>query len=367
MSAYLGAEGGPFDLTEAEETRAAELHQGMRIVDGLVAGTYYLDDLDYRDRLLEAGIVAGNLTVGGPDFDFEATIGGVADARERVRANDDNYCLVESVDDVDRAIDTDRTGIVLGFQGGNWVGNELSRIRAIAELGVRVIDLTYNRGNTLGDGCCEYRDTGLTMLGREAVTELNDHGIVIDVAHANDRTTMEIVERSDDPVIASHIGCRALANSQGRAKTDEQLKAIADGGGVNCITPFPPVIKRDPDTHEVQQATIHDVLDHIDHAVSVGGIDSVAFGGDMSDRTLDQESISQGSNLNVWRKSHPEVYGAGPTHRMDPYPQGLSRYTELQNLTRGLLARGYEDDEIRMIMGENLMRVFETVWDRPSR
>jgi membrane dipeptidase len=363
MSADSDGASDPFDLTEAEATRASTLHEAACIVDGLVAGTYYLDDPVYRDHLRDAGIVAGNLTVGGPDFDFEATAAGVTDARGRLEANDDVYCLVESTGDIDRAIRTDRTGIVLGFQGGNWVGNDLSRLRTVAELGVRVVDLTYNRGNTLGDGCCEYRDAGLTMLGREAVAELNELGIVIDVSHANDRTTTEIVDRSDDPVIASHVGCRALANSRGRAKTDEQLAAIADSGGVACITPFPPVIKRDPDTHEVLPATVHDVLDHIDHAVDVGGVGSVGFGGDMSDRTLDQGSISQGSNLNVWRESHPEVYGAGPTDRMDPYPDGLSRYTELHNLTRGLVARGYTDDEIRLLMGGNLLRVFESVWE----
>jgi membrane dipeptidase len=355
--------GDLFDLTAEEATRARRLHEETHIIDGLVAGTYYLDDPEYRDHLRDAGIVAGNLTVGGPDFDFEATAAGVADVRNRLEVNDDIYCLVESIADIDHATQTDRTGIILGFQGANWVGNELSRLRTMSELGVRVVDLTYNRGNTLGDGCCEYRDAGLTMLGRDAVSELNNLGLVIDVSHANDRTTSEIVDRSADPVIASHIGCRALANSQGRAKTDEQLAAIADNGGVNCITPFPPVIRRDPETHEVLPATIHDVLDHIDHAVDIGGVESVAFGGDMSDRTLDQGSISQGSNLNVWRKTHPEVYGAGPTDRMDPYPDGLSRYTELQNLTCGLVARGYTDEEVRLIMGGNLRRVFESVWE----
>ncbi len=363
MDADSRRAGELFELTDEEATRASRLHEETRIVDGLVAGTYYLDDPEYRDHLRDAGIVAGNLTVGGPDFDFEATAAGVADVRGRLEVNDDIYCLVESIADIDHATQTDRTGIILGFQGANWVGNDLSRLRTVFELGVRVVDLTYNRGNTLGDGCCEYRDAGLTMLGRDAVAELNDLGIVIDVSHANDRTTTEIVDRSTDPVIASHIGCRALANSHGRAKTDEQLAAIADNGGVNCITPFPPVIKRDPDTHNVLPATIHDVLDHVDHAVDVGGVESVAFGGDMSDRTLDQGSISQGSNLNVWRKSHPEVYGAGPTDRMDPYPDGLSRYTELHNLTRGLVARGYTDEEVRSIMGGNLLRVFESVWE----
>ena len=352
-----------FDLTDEERARADRLHRSTTIVDGLVAGTYYLDDPDYRDHLTEAGIAAGNLTVGGPDNDFEATVDGVCEVRERIRHNDDNYVLVRSTDDVDRAAESGRTGIVLGFQGANWVGTDLDRIRAVDELNVKVIDLAYNRGNTLGDGCCEGRDAGLTMLGREAVEELNDRGILLDVSHANDATTMDIVEHSADPVIASHIGCRALANSQGRAKTDEQLRAVAEAGGVNCITPFPPVIKRDPETHEVQSATIHDVLNHVDHAVEVGGIDSVAFGGDMSDRTLDSGSIHQGSNLNVWRKTHPEVYGDGPTDRMDPYPEGLNRYTKLENLTRGLIDRGYDDDEVRKVFGGNLRCVFESVWE----
>lgn len=355
--------GEPFEMTDQQRERATRLHERTEIIDGLVAGTYYLDDPAYRDRLPEAGLAAGNLTVGGPSFDYENTVDDVVDIRQRVNKNDDTYLLTESVDDIDDAVASGRTGIILGFQGANWVGTDLSRITTMAELGVRVIDLTYNRGNTLGDGCCEHRDAGLTMLGRTAVETCNEHGIVLDVSHCNDATTMDVVEHSQDPVIASHIGCRKLANAQGRAKTDEQLRAIADGGGVNCITPFPPVIKRDPETHEVQRATIEAVLDHIDHAVEVGGVESVAFGGDMSDRTLDQESISAGSNLNVWRKTHPEVYGDGPTDRMDPYPEHLSRYTELPNLTAGLVHRGYTDEEIRKILSGNLRRVFGTVWN----
>lgn len=362
MSGPTAEASDPFDLTDEQRKRATTLHRETPIVDGLVAGTYYLDDPDYRDRLPEAGIAAGNLTVGGPDFDFEATVDGVCAVRERIRNNDDNYLLVESPADIDRARESGRTGIVLGFQGANWIGDDLNRLRAVDELDVTVIDPTYNRGNTLGDGCCERRDAGLTALGHDAVAAMNDRGIVIDVSHGNDTTTTEVIETSSDPVIASHVGCRVLANSRGRAKTDEQLQAIAENDGVVCITPFPPVIKRDPDTHEVQAATVHDVLDHVDHAVDVGGVDNVGFGGDMSDRTLDQGSISEGSNLNVWRERRPEVYGAGPTDRMDPYPRGLHRYTELENLTRGLVARGYDDEAVRKILGGNLRRVFETVW-----
>jgi len=354
-----------FDLSDQQERRATELHDESLFFDALVAGAdAFLTDPDYQDHLGDAGVDVGNVTVGGPADSFEETARGVIDTRRKVRNNDDRYTLVETVGDVDRAVESGRTGVVLGFQGCDWIGKSIDRMEALYEMGVRVIDPTYNRQNFLGTGCCEGfdgRDGGLTMLGRDAVDLMNDLGIVIDTAHDADRTTMEIVEYSEDPVIQSHIGCRELCPSYGRAKTDEQLRAVAENGGVNAITPFPPVIKKDPDTHEVQQATIDDVLDHIDHAVEVGGVESVAFGADMSDRSLDRGTMSTGSNLYNWRPTHPEVYGAGSTDVMDPYPEGLSRYTELRNLTRGLVARGYEDDEIEAILGGNLRRVFETV------
>jgi len=363
MSGHQGdGSSDPLNLTEAEERRAVRLRRESPFVDGLVAGTYYLSDPDYNDRLRDAGVLAGNLTVGGPSFDFEDTITDVVGVKRTVREHDETYHLVETGNDIAAANTTERTGIILGFQGANWMGDDLDRLRSIHELGVRIVDPTYNRGNTLGDGCCERRDAGLTALGHEMVSLCNELGIVLDTAHCSDSTTDDVIDQSDDPVIQSHIGCRALAEAQGRAKTDAQLRAVAIKGGVNCITPFPPVIKRDPETHRVLQATIHDVLDHIDHAVEVGGVESVAFGSDMSDRTLDTGSIHPESNLATWRTTHPEVYGDGSTESMDPYPVGLSRLTEMENLTRGLVARGYDDHAIEGILGGNLLRVFEDVW-----
>jgi membrane dipeptidase len=354
-----------FELDEQQEERAAQLHRESLFFDALVAGAdAFLTDPEYQDHLGGANVDVGNFTVGGPSDSFDETVRGVVETREKVRANDDRYLVVTDSNDINRAVESERAGVVLGFQGCAGMGKDLDRLRAFYDLGVRVIDPTYNRQNYIGTGCCEGfegRDSGITMLGRDAIDLMNDLGIVIDTAHDADQTTLEIIEYSDDPVIQSHIGCRELCPSYGRAKTDEQLRAVADNGGVNAITPFPPVIKQDPETHEVLQATVHDVLDHIDHAVGIGGVKSVAFGADMSDRSLDNRTMSTGSNLYNWRPTHPEVYGAGSTEVMDPYPEGLSRYAELQNLTRGLVARGYDDDEIQAILGGNLLRVFHSV------
>mgnify|MGYP006288127979 CR=1 FL=1 len=145
-----------FDLSDEEGSKADELHQTTPIVDGLVAGTYYLDDPDYRDHLLEAGITAGNLTVGGPNEDFEATVNEVSEIRDRVQENNDNYYLVQKSEDIDWDGNSDRTGIVLGFQGANWLGTDLDRLRTVDELDVKVIDLTVTgavRGVTQGLQC----------------------------------------------------------------------------------------------------------------------------------------------------------------------------------------------------------------------
>jgi len=141
------------------------------------------------------------------------------------------------------------------------------QIKTVAEPSVQVIDLTYNHGNTLGDGCCEHQVQDITMLTREAVEACNDRDIILDVAHAHDTTMIEIVDHFEDPVIASHIGCLKLASPIARAKTDEQLRAIAEKE-VNCITPFLPVIKHNPKRNKVLPSDVNGALDHISHAAS---------------------------------------------------------------------------------------------------
>jgi membrane dipeptidase len=351
-----------FDLDDADETRARRLHEESPFVDALVADTAFIDHEEYDDHLQQGGVDVGNFTIFADAPGFAAGIRRVVDVRRRVEAAADRFTLVRSVADLRATLDSDRVGVVLGTQGTGPVGEDLDLLDAFAYMGVRVFGLTYNTQNHFGSGCCERHDPGLSTLGVRAVERLNELGVVIDTSHDADRTLMDVVEASGQPVIQSHIGCRALCPSYARAKTDEQLAAVAAKGGVNAITPFPPVIKQDPETHRVLQATVHDVLDHIDHAVDVSGVDHVAFGADMSDRALDRGTLTAGSNLAVWRKTNPEVYGDGPTDRMDPYPTGLDRYPKLHNLTRGLVARGYDDEAVEKILGGNLCRVFETVW-----
>ena len=357
-----------FELSRPDAARAEQLHDDAIVVDGLVPTIAYLSDPAYRDHLASGGVSAGNFTVASR-VDFTSATTKVEAARTLIEARPDDFRLARSGDDVRAAKKAEATAVVLGFQDSmpiapndrTILGGNLEFLRAFAETGVRVIQLTYNSLNYVGAGCCERVDPGLSHFGRAVIEEMNRLGILIDLSHCGDVTTMEAIEYSDDPVAITHANPRALSNV-GRNKTDEQIRALAANGGVIGISLFPPLVKSDPETHEVRAATIEDVLDHIDYIVDLVGVDHVGFGTDMNDKALDDGVTPPYAAYRNFRPDHPEVYGRGPIERYEPYPRGLHRHTELPNLTRGLVARGYADDEIEKILGENFVRLFDVVW-----
>ena len=354
------------DLDESEEARAERLHDESIVVDGLVTLSYLEDD-EYRSHLSEGGVTAANVTVASRT-DFVGATQSVQRCRRIVDEHPDELRLVESPDDVRAAKDSDQAGVIVGFQDSMSLeprermqleGPE-SAVSAFEQMGVRIVQLTYNYQNRTGAGCCERRDPGLSYFGRDLVSALNEKGVVIDLSHCGDRTTTEAIEFSDDPVYLSHVGLRSASNVE-RNKTDAHVRAVGENGGVVGITFFPPSVKSDPETHEVQPATVHDVLDQIDRAVELAGIDHVGFGTDMNDAWLDAGITPEYGAYRNYRPDHPEVYGRGPLDHFEPFPEGVHRHTKLQNLTRGLVSRGYDDDEIEKILGGNALRLFENV------
>ena len=351
------------DLTDTEEERAVALHADAVVIDGLAICRNYFETEGYVDHLHRGGVNAGNFTVahsGTPDF--ESCVDELVRLRDGVETRDDAV-VVESAADLRAAKAAGDIAVIVGFQASRPIGTDLRRLRAFDHLGTRIVQLTYNDQNYVGAGCCERNDGGLTCFGRDLIDELQARNILIDLSHCGDTTTEEAVEYADDPVAFTHVGVRELCPAYGRCKTDEQIRAVAEGGGVIGLTLFPPFVRRDPDTHKILPATIQDVLDAIDHVVNLVGSGHVGFGTDINDVYLDEGRTPAFSSLRTYRPRNPEVFGHGPVDRYDPFPAGLDRHTKLPNLTRGLVARGYTDDEIRGILGENFLRLFETVWE----
>ncbi|MGE5553068.1 MAG: dipeptidase [Betaproteobacteria bacterium] len=229
----------------------------------------------------------------------------------------------------DRRNGGQEVGVVLAIEGAQALEGDLALLRVFYRLGVRLVTLTHNYRNELADGAYEESPGGLTSFGRQVVEEMNRLGMVIDVSHLAPPGFWEVLERSSAPVIASHSNARALCNHR-RNLTDEQAKALAAKGGTIGVTFCPLFLREAPDDQHPVPTSLSDVLDQIDYLVDLAGPEHVALGSDFDG--------------------------------IDWVPAGLDDVSRLPALTRGLLERGHSEATIRGILGENLQRVFASVW-----
>lgn len=254
------------------------------------------------------------------------------------------FRIVRKVSDVVEARAVGQLGVILHFQGGDPMEDQLGLLDVYAALGVRVIQLTYNARNRLGDGCLERPDGGLSKLGHSAIAAMNDLGIVVDLAHVGERTSLEAIAASRSPVVVTHANACAVHQSK-RNLTDEQISAVAQSGGVIGACAFPAFVGpgSPPD--------IEAFVDHIDYFVEKAGIDHVGIGLDFSEETEDDYEY-YGYEEDTWPR---------PPWR---YPSGLEDYPAVRNLGPALAKRGYTAEQIAAISGANFLRVFGEVWPR---
>lgn len=247
-----------------------------------------------------------------------------------------------------------RTCVYLSVNGPPCPGamhdadEEIGWLQTWHHLGVRLMHMTYNRRNVVGDGCMEDRDGGISVFGRELIAELNRIGIVVDTAHSGPQTTLDAAHLSQKPMVASHSGCRALSDHP-RMKTDEAIRAIADTGGLIGMCVIPGFLGRSTD--------LNALLDHIDHAVQLVGPDHVAIGTDVCYVPGWPEGLKgyPGARWSSqwWGAWKPE-YKSAPS---DEHQGGSLSWTNWPLYTVGLVSRGYSDDDIRKIIGGNILRV----------
>ncbi|WP_168796408.1 dipeptidase [Flagellimonas onchidii] len=221
-------------------------------------------------------------------------------------------------------------------------------------LGLRVSQITYNGENRLGCGAFVDTDTGLTDYGREIIKRMNEIGMAIDVSHCGDKTTMGAIEASTKPVLVTHGACRAIAKGVARAKTDEAIKAIAKTGGVVGIPILRFMIR------EKEPVNFNHFLDHIDHVVQITGIEHVGIGSDQGLYTEDYGN-------KAWRKNRldnaPAKY---QVHTNEDYLltiEGLNHPYRTYDIAEGLIKRGYKDDHIKMVLGDNFKRVLGKIFN----
>jgi membrane dipeptidase len=236
---------------------------------------------------------------------------------------------------------------------------ELGFIRIFFQLGIRMMHLTYNRRNMIGDGCNETANAGLSDFGRAVVAEMNRVGVIVDCAHSGWQTCLDAAKVSNKPVVVSHSACWSL-NQHRRCKSDEVIKAVADTGGyigIACLAPF-----------LGRSENIAAMLDHIDHVVKKFGPDHVTIGTDVAYKSsrIDAEM----KKLPARRKSRPRWENFWPSDDaiFDPkykdWPDRSMAWTNWPIFTVGMVQRGYSDADIQKIIGGNVLRVVRACWPK---
>jgi membrane dipeptidase len=252
---------------------------------------------------------------------------------------------VETVEDLHEAKRNGQLGVILGIQSPSLIERHRERLRLLHKLGLRTFQLSYMERNALGDGCLEPENRGLTHFGTQVVRECNRLGILIDCSHVGIQTTLDAVRHSLKPIVISHTAIRGITDNP-RCVTDEQMKAVADKGGVIGITTYAPFIRSD------RPPTLDDYLDHYDYAIGLIGADHVSFATDWFDGKTKVNWATPWFYPEVTRGTQFNALGLA----------GFAQRSELPNVVVGMLKRDYSADTIQKILGGNFMRVLKEVW-----
>jgi len=253
--------------------------------------------------------------------------------------------------DIKQAKVQGKYAIIMGFQDSEHFGRDLDKLQCFYDLGIRVIQLTYNLRNFVGSGCTERADGGLSLFGIEAIKRMNELGILVDVSHCGYQTMADAIEVSSAPVAVTHAFPHKLYDHD-RGKTDEQMQALAAKNGYFGVVTLPCFLR---DVFQ-KQASLDDVLDHIDHVARIMGVDKIGIGTDALPSQF-PKVLADASDRAVL------TMGFKKEHKIDTGAvlQGFEDFRKWPNVTRGLVSRGYTDEEIKGILGGNFLRIFREV------
>lgn len=292
------------------------------------------------DRFAQAGVNALGVTLAGDNHTISEAIKLLAWARAKILAHADKYVLAESVNDILAAKRADKLAVCFQFEGMRCFERNLDMIGVYRKLGVMQTILAFNNSNSIGGGCAEENDCGLTNLGRTFVDKLQEGGILIDLSHVGRRTSLEAMERATKPMAFTHSNANAV-HASFRNVTDEQIKAVAGIGGLVGVSGSSEYLG-DPDCRS------ETLFQHIDHTVQLVGPEHAGIGFDVVyDPTL----------LNDWARTRPEEW---PMTK-DPNWPGFNYAApeQIVEIVALMLNAGYGVEAITDILGKNYIRIFE--------
>jgi membrane dipeptidase len=306
------------------------------------------------DLVRGSGINVIKLSLGGINSDFAHTVASIAQVEQLIELHPDYFTAVRNGVDMGRAKRERKLGIILSFESVEMLAGQLTAIEVFRNLGVRVMQLSYNRTSPFAAGVMEPKGGGLTALGHEAVREMNRLGVAIDLSHANPVTTTDVLAFSTQPPVMTHAGCAAL-HLHPRNKSDEQLRALAAKGGVVGIYDLPYL------TASPRQPTVDDYMGHLAHALQVAGEDHVGVGSDVDIAPFDTSA----AGMAEFSRNVEERRAAGlsaPEEDRPTYVVGLNEPRRMEIIADRLLKLGYSAAATEKVLGANFARTFTQIW-----
>lgn len=313
-------------------------------IDGLVIARF---SRAVFEDMRKGGITAANCTC-SVWHDFRATMANLAQWKHWFREHDELIVQVRTVDDIRAAKASNRVGIILGWQNTSGIDDDLNNLILFHDLGVRVMQLTYNSQNLVGSGCWESRDGGLSDFGRDVVDEMNRLGILVDLSHVGPRTSDDAIKHSKVPVAYTH--CCPMLKDHPRNKTDEQLKTIADAGGFIGYASYTPFMPKGEDS------TLDDCVAGMDYMINIAGEENVGIG---TDWVQDQDVAF----FRYLSSDKGKGRATATPHKSVPaMPKGLETLGDFGNFVPAMQRAGWSEQKIRRVLGENWQRFLGEVW-----
>jgi len=283
---------------------------------------------------------------------IEAALRDLEGWNQRIKSSPDKYLRANSAADFERAHATGKLAVLLGFQNTTMIGDSVQNLDDLYQAGTRWIQLTYNARNLIGDGCTERTNAGLSDFGVDVVERMNELGILVDLSHCGHQTTLDAILFSDPGPCFTHTMCEALYPSHPRSKTDEEIRAMAEKGGVMGVVALGYLVGPDPGG----ETTIETFVDHIDHVVQIAGIDHVGVASDF---------VIQGISASATRENwyEPRLKSFKPSYqvRWPPWIPELDSPDRYKSVAETLDQRGYSSGDIEKVLGLNWLRYYQQV------
>ena len=300
------------------------------------------------EDMLKGGITAANCTCCVWDG-FSETMGNISQWKLWFEEHSDLIMQVYNTEDILAAKSQNKVGIILGWQNTSGIEDDVRYLALFRELGVRIIQLTYNSQNLVGSGCWETNDSGLSDFGRHAIDEMNRLGILIDLSHVGPKTSSDAIQHSNKPVAYTH--CCPMLKKHARNKTDKQLREIAEADGFVGFASYTPFLPKGEETN------LDDCITALDYLINIVGEEKAGIG---TDWVQDQDIQFFNYLSSDKGKGRPT---STPHKKVPSMPKGLETLGDFGNFVPAMERAGWNETRIRRVLGENWLNFLRQVWD----